>query len=79
MEVKERHIGAYGVIIRNNRIALIRKAKGGYKGKLDLPGGGIEHGELPFEALKREVTEEINGTVIDATLLDVTSVNINGK
>lgn len=76
MEVKERRIGAYGVIVKVNKIALVRKANGGYKGKLDLPGGGIEHGELPLEALKRELMEEINGTVVDATLLDATSVNI---
>ena len=38
--MKER-IGAYGVIIQNGKIALVRKANGGYKGKLDLPGGGI--------------------------------------
>lgn len=76
MEVKERRIGAYGVIIRDERIALVRKANGGYKGKLDLPGGGIEHGETPLVTLKRELMEEINGTVVDATLLDATSVNI---
>ena len=75
MEVKESRIGVYGVIIRDNKIALVRKAKGGYKGKLDLPGGGIEHGETPIETLKRELKEEINGTVVDANLLDATSVN----
>lgn len=76
MEVKNSRIGAYGIIIRNEKIALVRKANGGYKGKLDLPGGGVEHGELPLETLKRELMEEINGTVVDAKLLDVTSVNI---
>lgn len=45
MEVKKTHIGAYGIIIRNDKIALVRKARGGYKGKLDLPGGGIEFAE----------------------------------
>lgn len=79
MEVKKTHIGAYGIIIRNGRIALVRKARGGYKGKLDLPGGGIEHTEKPFETLKRELTEEINGTLVDARLLDVTAVNIKWK
>lgn len=76
MEVKKTHIGAYGIIIKDEKIALIRKARGGYKGKLDLPGGGIEHTETPYEALKRELMEEINGTLIDAKLLDTTSVNI---
>jgi len=76
MEVVKTHIGAYGIIIRDNKIALVRKARGGYKGKLDLPGGGIEHTETPIVALYREIQEEINGTVVKATLLDATSVNI---
>ena len=52
------HVGAYGIMIKDNKIALVRKARGGYKGKLDLPGGGIEHTEQPFETLKREIREE---------------------
>lgn len=79
MEVKKTHIGSYGIIVKDNKIALIRKARGGYKGKLDLPGGGIEHTETPYETLNRELREEINGTVVNAKLLDVTSVNIKWK
>lgn len=41
------HVGSYSIIIRNENIALIKKARGGYTGKLDLPGGGIEHEETP--------------------------------
>lgn len=71
------HVGAYAVIINdNNQIALIKKARGGYKGKYDLPGGGIEHTETPVEALHRECLEEIEGTVTKEELIDVTSVNI---
>ena len=73
--VKER-IGAYGVIVQNGKIALVKKANGGYKGKLDLPGGGIEHTETPMETLKREIKEEINSTVIGAKLIDVVATNI---
>ena len=47
-----------------------------YKGKYDLPGGGIEHTETPIQALHRECKEEIEGTVIKEQLLEVTSVNI---
>lgn len=70
------HVGAYGILIRNDKIALIKKARGGYKGKYDLPGGGIEHTEPPIETLHREIMEEIGGTVIEEKLLDVTSTNI---
>lgn len=72
-EVVSTHIGSYGVIIRDNKIALIRKGRGGYKGKLDLPGGGIEHDETPEDALNREVMEEAGVTVVDYKLLDVVS------
>ena len=70
------HVGAYGILIRDGKIALVKKARGGYKGKYDLPGGGIEHTETPIEALHREMMEEVCGTVIKEELLDVTSTNI---
>lgn len=76
MEVKKTHVGAYGIIIDNNKIALIKKARGGYKGKLDLPGGGIEHTENPLETLKREIMEEVGILMDSYSLLDVASVNI---
>ena len=50
-KVKNKHIGAYGILISRGKIALINKACGGYRGKLDLPGGGIEHTETPEKAL----------------------------
>ena len=52
------HIGVYAVIIRNNSILLIMKARGPYTGRYDLPGGSIEFGESPEDALRREVIEE---------------------
>ena len=70
------HIGAYGIILKDNKIALIRKARGGYKGKLDLPGGGIEHTETPEEALIRELQEEAGVTVTKYELFGVPSSNI---
>lgn len=70
------HIGAYAIIIKNNKIALVKKAIGAYTGKYDLPGGGIEHTETPIEALHRECKEEINGTVVKEQLIDATSINI---
>lgn len=76
MEVKKTHVGAYGIIIHDEKIALIRKARGGYKGKLDLPGGGIEHMETPDEAVRREIMEEAGIEIDEYSLLDVTSTNI---
>jgi ADP-ribose pyrophosphatase YjhB (NUDIX family) len=73
-EIRKTHVGSYAVIIKDKKIALIKKARGGYKGKYDLPGGGIEHDETPIEGLYRECREEIGREVKKATLLDVTSV-----
>ena len=76
MEVKKKHIGSYGIIIKDEKIVLIKKARGGYLGKLDLPGGGLEHTETPETALKREIKEEVGVDTLSYNLLDVTSVNI---
>lgn len=76
MEVVKTHVGAYGIIIHDDKIALIRKARGGYKGKLDLPGGGIEHTENPSETLTREIMEEAGIDIDGYYLLDVAATNI---
>ena len=76
-KIKNKHIGAYGVLIERGKIALIKKARGGYKGKFDLPGGGIEHFETPPEALCREVMEEAGLEVIKYQLLDAVATNIS--
>ena len=68
-EVVKTHVGSYAVVIKDEKIALIKKARGGYKGKYDLPGGGIEHNETPLEGLYRECQEEIGREVKKATSL----------
>ena len=71
--VQSTHVGSYGFLIRNDEVALIRKARGGYTGLLDIPGGGIEHFESPVDALKRELMEEAGVTVTHYELLLATS------
>ena len=50
--------GVYAVLLRDSAILLTRKKSGPYEGLWDLPGGGIEFGEIPESALKRELLEE---------------------
>ena len=71
--VVDTHVGYYWVIIHDGKIALIKKARGGYKGLYDLPGGGIEHDETPVETLHRELMEEIGVSIVKAELLDAVS------
>ena len=69
-----KHIGAYGLIIKDDKIVLIRKNGGPYNGKLDLPGGTIEWGETPEIALIRELKEEVGIEVSDYELFDANSI-----
>ena len=69
-----KQLGAYGLVIQDGKILLIKKFGGPYDGKLDLPGGTIEFGERPKDALKREMLEEIGIEVVDFQLFDADSV-----
>ena len=69
--VKSKHVGCYGIIRKDNKVVLIKKARGAYTGTLDLPGGGIEYGETPEEALKRELFEEVGIKDFTYTLKEV--------
>ena len=79
MIIKKTHIGSYAVIVKDEKIALVRKSRGGYKGKLGLPGGGIEFKEDPIATLKREVKEEIDNDISSYSLFLVVSNNIKWK
>lgn len=53
-----KHFGVYGICIREGRILCIRKTRGPYRGRFDLPGGTPEEGESLVETLRREMLEE---------------------
>ncbi len=50
--------GAYGPGHTGNHIVLVTTGQGPYKGMWNLPGDGIEFGETPEEALRREFEEK---------------------
>lgn len=70
-----KQLGAYALVIENEKILLIKKGTGPYTGKLDLPGGTIEFCETPEEALKRELLEEVGIEVESYNLFDADSVS----
>lgn len=52
-----------GVVIKNNKVLLVRHTYGNGKGMLIVPGGYVNYNETPQEALKREFLEEVNITI----------------
>ena len=70
---QHKHIGVYALAIRDDSVLLVKKARGPYTGKWDLPGGSLEFGEKPLEGLSREVLEETGLSVQKSDLLNVLS------
>ena len=63
------HVAA-ALIYREGRLLAARRADGGQDGRWELPGGKIEEGEKPVEALRREVREELGCELGTAWLYD---------
>lgn len=64
-------VGVGAVIIREGRIALIKRGNQPAKGKWTIPGGLVELGESPEQAVIRETKEEVSLEVDDPKLVDV--------
>jgi 8-oxo-dGTP diphosphatase len=70
---QHKHVGVYALTINDDCVLLIKKARGPYVGKWDLPGGGLEFGENALEGLSREVFEETGLTIQEKKLIGVLS------
>lgn len=62
--------GVYGIAKDAGKILVVVQEKGPYKGRYDLPGGGIEFGETIEEALRREFLEEVGMEFAHMALFD---------
>lgn len=71
--IQRRRIAAYGVCHdERGRVLLVRaSARSARPGTWFLPGGGIEHGEHPADAVVREVAEETGLAVAIVRIVDV--------
>ncbi|WP_329276822.1 NUDIX hydrolase [Streptomyces sp. NBC_01451] len=71
---KTLRVAAYAVVVRDGQILLARSPADGGGHEWVLPGGGMEHGEDPYDTVRRELMEE-TGYRIDVTgLLGIDSV-----
>jgi 8-oxo-dGTP diphosphatase len=66
-------VAAYAVCVRDGRILLARWVAGDGSRRWTLPGGGMEHGEDPYDTVVREAEEETGYAVQPLTLLGVDS------
>ena len=72
---KVQRVGAYALVPAGGRLLLTRYAG---SGRWSLPGGGIDHGEQPIDAVHREVHEETGLRLADARLTAVDSIHFTG-
>ena len=64
-------VGVGGVVVKDGRALIVKRAHEPRKGEWSLPGGIVELGETLVEALKRELKEE---TGLDVEVGDVVEV-----
>src|SRR3989344_4107191 len=60
---------ATAIIIKDNRLLLLKRNEDPFKGRWDLPGGFMQEEETPSEALKREIKEELGADEIKLTFI----------
>ena len=58
------------IIIENEKVFATQRGYGDFKGGWEFPGGKIDAGETPEEALVREIKEELDTEVEAIELLD---------
>lgn len=77
--VRRQRVAAYALAVRDDRVLLSRiSERGAHPGAWTLPGGGVDHGESPREAVAREVAEESGLACVVGDLLDVHDLHFSG-
>ena len=55
---------AAAIIVREKKLLATQRGYGDYAGWWEFPGGKIEPGETPEEALRREIREELGAEIV---------------
>ena len=58
------------IILKGDQVFATQRGYGDFKGWWEFPGGKIEAGECPHEALKREIVEELEAEIEVGDLLE---------
>ena len=58
------------VIVRNGKIFATQRGYGEWKDWWEFPGGKMEAGEIPEEALRREIWEELETRIVVENLVE---------
>ena len=58
------------IIIRDDQVFATQRGYGEWKGWWEFPGGKMESGESPQEALKREIREELDAEITVGQLIE---------
>ena len=76
---ERQRVAAYALLTRDDEVLLTQmSARTRIKGRWTLPGGGIDHGEDPRDALRREVYEETGLHVEPGRVVDVHATHFVG-
>lgn len=64
-------VAVIALVIHKGQVLLVRRAVNPAKGKWALPGGYMDAGEMPRQALEREIDEEVGLTIDVEELLAI--------
>lgn len=71
---KELRVAAYAVCVQDGQLLLARWVAGDGSKRWTLPGGGMDHGEDPYDTVIREADEETGYRIEPVALLGVDSL-----